>query len=384
MNKKAFIKWQIKELLPIYVICFVLICSIYWLSILGTNLCPKYSLNASTGIYEKYGFYFPPIYGILIPALLASTAIPFSAFSYQTSRIRADFFYQIPLKEKELRRIRLLTSLIILLIIITIAYMFGVLFMFTKQLSTNSSDEYLKTHNYYYNYWYVLLYYPILIILISLHYFTCSYFLSLGTRVIDSILYLILGEGTLTLTFEAFIIMAYLYSKADCLSDLVTSFLSPSFVESYFVTYCLGVLMMKNEIDMSGIWIVSRIISSLGFFLLGGLCSYLMLFKKKDPSGEYAGKGLPTNLYTSLYPHAFMLVAGLYCSVLSATFIRVNNIFFVEGVMSFLMWATAYYFSIVGTNRGFHFEKRNWLIFGSVVAFILIMTVFNGVYFGTN
>lgn len=105
MNKKAFIKWQVKELLPVYIISFALLAVIFWFTILNSNLLPKVFENYGpdgtlNGTYLYYYNALPPLFAIGVPVIILSFVLPFGTFSYQTSHIRSDFFYQVPLKEK--------------------------------------------------------------------------------------------------------------------------------------------------------------------------------------------------------------------------------------------------------------------------------------------
>lgn len=377
MNKKAFIKWQIKELLPIYIISFVLLAVIFWFSILGSNLIPnKYPIYGPSGTIEGYNFYyynaFPPLFAIGVPVILLSFVLPFGVFSYQTSHIRSDFFYQVPLKEKELRRMRLLLNLIIAAIIITIIYWIGVLFIYAKQASMNAQDDYFRDRPYFYNYIYFLPYYFILIVSFACNYFISSYFISLGTRVVDSVFYLIFGQFILALTIISFLLVMVWFSKGnETISTLATYMPSPSFIEPLRLTYTFSSLLMKR-FSIDSLETGVRIASSVSFLALGSFLGWYMLFQKKDPSGEYAGRGTPSSLYISLYPHVFSFVNGLSLTYIIGTMSLgvaiISPIFFI-------LWEATYYFSIVLTNGGFRFNPKNWFGFGGVSLAILVLTI---------
>lgn len=376
MNKKAFLKWQVKESLPIYIISFILLATIFWFTILNSKLIPSYYQNPnSSNSVAYYASAIPPIFAIGVPVILLSFVLPFGSFSYQTSHIRSDFFYQVPLKEKELRRIRLLLNLVIACIIITIVYWIGVLFILSKQTSMNAQSDYFKDNPYFYNYIYFLPYYFVFLVSFACNYFISSYFISLGTRVVDSVFYLIFGQFLLGLTVCAFCLTTKFLLQggqvSDFLSEVLSAFPSPSWIEPLVETYLFSSLLMNNASFSSNV-IGVRIVSSVSFLLLGGFLTWYMLFKKKDPSGEYAGRGTPNNLYKSLYPHAFSFVSGLFLACFVA------DVIYGLGTIApifFIFWGTVYYFSIVLTNGGFRFHWKNWIGFGAVAIVILFLTL---------
>lgn len=375
MNKKALIKWQIKELLPIYIISFVLIAVIFWFTIMASRMMPTvYGFEeGSDNIYINYYEATPPLFAIIIPTLIASTIWPIAIFSYQTSHIRSDFFCQIPLKEKELRKIRIFLNLTILEVITTFVYWIGILFIATAQMSANANEAYFIIFPYYYQYGYFVLYYLILVIAIALNFFVSSYFISLGTRTIESIMYLIFGQLFLAFVFTSILLpinsIASYKERNATLANLVSSLPSFSWLESCMLTNVMNQLIMKSSYSIDGIELIARIVSEIGYLLVGAACIYVMM-AKKDPSGEYAGKPMPINTYISLYPHIFSLMTGL----LIATGIGLLSQA-VTGWMCYILWAGAYYFIIVAVNGGFHFKVRNWIYFGAVCSVTLIMSI---------
>ncbi len=380
MNKKKFIWQQIKEMLPVYIITIILLAAIFWLTSMNSRLAPSYYSNYDGAYYVSYSTAWPPLFAILIPSLLASMALPFICFIYQRKRVRADFFYQLPFKKKEYRRYVLLINLVILLVAITIIYWIGVLIMFCQQIHMNSIDEYLKMSPFYYNYLIFIAYYFYLIICIGLNFFISAFFISLGTRTIDSILYLIFGQ-----LFIAFIFMTLVFAiwgfnrwivetSNEWIVSLISYTASPSWLEIVRGTIHTCIYMAKGEFNIETGELVTRIVSICLYLLLGGLATWYMLFIKKDPSGEYAGKGVPTNTFTASFPHAFAFMLGIYVASIGA--ITNYGLLSIPSIsMSFIMWGIAYYFYIVLTNGGFHFNKKHWIAFGSVAGFTLMLSV---------
>ncbi|HBE98881.1 MAG TPA: hypothetical protein DDW18_02440 [Firmicutes bacterium] len=209
------------------------------------------------------------------------------------------------------------------------------------------------------------------------NYFISSYFVSLGTRTLDSVFYLIFGQFVLGLTISSLILLITCLSNENgILSELMAAMPSPSFIEPMCVTYLFASLALRN-FQITVLETIVRIVSCTCFLSLGSFLGWYMLFGKKDPSGEYAGKGIPINVYTSLYPHFFAAVVGFFM----ATFIGATASYGIVIIapIFFILWAATYYFSIVLINGGFHFNSKNWIISGGVTLTIVVLTIL--VYF---
>lgn len=370
MNKKSYVKWQIKSLLPIYIIIIIVVAFSFLLSILSTDLVPTVYEIENGEMYVVYFSAYPPLYGIAIPSILAALALPISIFSYQTNHVKSDFFYQIPLREKELRKIKLVLNLSILEAIITIVYWIGVILIALKQPLMNiEGGDYFIDNPYYYNYVFFIPYYFYLVLSVAIVFFTSSYFASLGTRVIDTILYLIFGQGFLAFFFTSLVaVLLSISHDNDALSDIVTSFLSFSWLEPCIFTNSFCQWLMNNSVNNMTNTVI-RIISNIGFLLVG-IASFLAVWKKKDPSGEYAGKIKTNNIYTSLYVHLFCLMTGLFSALIVGA-----GVIYVIGWIFFISWCVQYYFLTVAINGGFHFKKRNWYIMIGVASFVLLVSI---------
>ncbi len=385
MNKKSYIKWQIKELLPMYIISFIILAAIFWLTISTSNLAPVFYKN-SDGTFTSYISVstWPPLFAILIPALLISFFLPFFAFSYQRKRTHADFYYQLPFKKNELRRTNLLISYTILATAITIIYWFGVLFIFIKQVQNNANIDYLRANPYYYNYVFFLPYYFVLLVGVSLNYFISSFFISLGTKSIDAALYLVFGQLFLAFFVESVFFLAWAGTKFNTYDSLwMLNALgytpSSSWLETIRSTIIFAQLATTSKVSLETGDMVTRIVSSSAYLLLGGFLTWYMLFKKKDPSGEDAGKGLPTTPIAMAIPHIFALMIGLFTSCSYGLYGTLGTAYFwacfPSMLMSLIMWGVAYYFFIVIANATFHFKKANWIVFASVSAIVVILGV---------
>ncbi len=383
MNKKQYIKWQIKEMLPMYIISFIILGAIFWLTISTSELMPTKFKNYETGDYyiSLSVLSWPPLFAILIPALLLSFFLPYSSFIYQRKRIYSDFYYQLPFKKNELRRTNLLISYTILTIAITIIYWIGILYIFIRQIQLNATDEYFVANNFYYNYVYFIPYYFVLLLGTSLNYFISSFFISLGTKSLDSLLYLIFGQLILAFMVETFLILILVGAKnsdsTEALLNAVSYTPSPSWLENVRSTMIFCDLAMRGSVSLEKGDIITRIVSSSAYLLLGGFLTWYMLFKKKDPSGEDAGKGVPTTPISKAIPHAFALMSGLYISCSFGLYgsSGIGNfwLYLPMMLMEMIMWGVAYYFYMVMANGGFHFKKKNWIAFASVTSIVVIL-----------
>ncbi len=371
-------------MLPVYIITIVLLAAIFWLSSLTSDFLPSHYADSDGKDYIYYGVTsWPTLMKILIPSLIASMALPFITFAYQRKRVRADFYYQLPLKKKAFRRNSLLISLIILLSAITIIYWVGIIIIAAKQNQANLADEYFVNHQFHYNFLLFIPYYFYLIIGIGLNFFISSFFVSLGTRTIDSILYLLFGQ-----IFIAFIVFALLFnvwgfmkfsindSNQEML-NVMTATPSPSWLETIRGTVLFCEYITRGYVNLELSEFVTRIVCTSFYLLLGGFFTWYMLFFKKDPSGEYAGKGVPTNLLSFIFPHAFAFFVGLLISSVGELASISLILSIPSTIMSLVMWGVTYYFYMVLVNGGFHFSKKNWIAYGGVAGVTLIMTIIN-------
>lgn len=380
MNKKAYIKWQLKELLPAYIIGFVLIASAFWITITSSSLMPNVYRDTDTEAISRINLStaYPPLYSILAPAMIFATVLPFACFKYQTNHKASDFFYQIPLKKNELRRINLIINLVILLATITVIYWLGVVIMAIKQgVSNGSMDPYFLEHPYFYNYGYLALFYVVMIAGLSIHYFISSFFISLGTKTIDSIFYLVFGHGVMIGAVETiFLLIAFFSNGWETGSRLTSTYTSISFVETYIDTNYFACFAMGTTFDTYVGFNEARTVCGILYALLGGFVAWYLLFKKKDPSGEFVGKGVPTNKFTFLFPHVFAAMIGILISMASRVLLAYVPLL----AMYIVFWAIAYYFCVVFVNGGFHFGKKNWTYYISIVAAVVLLTIICCVY----
>lgn len=385
MNKKAFIRMQIKELIPIFIAIFISLAAVFWFTILGSNTLPTVFQNGEQTSINYYTAN-PPLAAIIIPSFLAALVLPFAAFSYQTNHIRADFFYQIPLKERELRRIRLLTYFILLEIIVSVVYWIGILFLFSRQVSENAASSFWKDTPYFYNYAWFLLYWLYLLVALGLHFFVSSYFISLGTRVIDSMIYLAIGHVVLVLWFggvmrllDTWTGISYSSSSnevARAFSQFEMAWFNQSWLEPILQTIAIFTPLANNiKPNFTDAYITARVLSSVCYVLIGAGCIVAMMLSK-DPSGERAGHPGARNLYISFYPHVFAVVIGLYLANMIA---RTSVVMVYTGFLSFILWGVAYYFLLVLVKAGFRFRAKTWIAYGSVLGGILFLTILSRV-----
>ena len=377
---------QIKELIPIFIAIFISLAAVFWFTILGSNTLPSVYQNDSETTILYYTAN-PPLLAIIIPSFLAALVLPFAAFSYQTSHIRADFFYQIPMKEKELRRTRLITYFIILEIIISIVYWIGILFLFSRQLSENALSNYWKDQPYFYHYGWFLFYWVYLSLTVGLHFFISSYFISLGTRVIDSMIYLVIGHAVLALWFGGIIMLLDTWTgmsfangsnaAARAFQQFEFAWYNQSWFEPILETITIFAPLANNiSLNLSDIHFAVRILSLLSYAFVGVGCVLAMIFAK-DPSGERAGHAGARNLYISFYPHVLAGVVGLFlANVIARTSVSVMAY---TGFLLFILWGVAYYFLLVLLKAGFRFKAKTWIAFGSVLGGVLILTIFTRV-----
>ncbi len=121
MNRK-YVKHLLKEWLPIAIVAMALLVTPIFLVSMTTSLYNVYRTDSGAlKPTESYGMLLA--YGaLLIGAIFFSCIMPFFVESYRYSKKSTDCYYSLPFKEGELRRIRTVIALIMIIAIFTICY----------------------------------------------------------------------------------------------------------------------------------------------------------------------------------------------------------------------------------------------------------------------
>ena len=298
MKKTNYIKYLIfKEWLPIIIVSLS--------ALLIASLTYIFSVDLyCAGMSDNEMIYIP------ILCLVMTFVMSFVVFSYRFSTKRTDTYYQIPLKQGELKNIRFITGLVVIVSIITVSFIVPYLVLLIRYAAipkiyveqTNTIKEYSKNA---FNIKMLPLVYLVLIALVSLEYFISCFIFSLCHKPVSAILLSISIHAMLAFTlFGGFntidtrsvshntVVHENLYNSSwTCFrySPGITMVISlPELLYQKFVLLSVydGGLLVYSNATMSLIVFIIQI--SLHGIL--GIVSLILLLLKKDDSGELCNK----------------------------------------------------------------------------------------------
>lgn len=345
---KQYIKWQIREWLPVFFVIFLLF-GIAFLAPSSINEVGN-TRNAQTNL-ESIGVTFS----------VAVMIFPLFALDYRYKKSKADTFMQAPFKERQLRTSRLLIGLIGILILFTLIYICGVLIIYFRQLNASS--------NYFYHYEYYVAAYFFLILFGSIEYFISASIASFSDNVIDAIFLLLVANTIRTLLFSSF--TSYYSAILDVYCGMYTYTgieiftLAPSFyAPGVYSDFCFSSLILENEIGDAFFGNEHALFdTSLCIYLVMGLASFFYIFMSKEPSGEHAGSNGPRNAAISLLPHLSYILFSIW-------FIAITYSLPVILWVCYFVFAILEYCILAFYHRSFKLPKLSFLYLG--VSYLLI------------
>ena len=102
-------------------------------------------------------------------------------------------------------------------------------------------------------------------------------------------------------------------------------------------------------------------INVIAFLLIGLICAWLMLFAKKDPAGELAGKAGARNRGIAWIPHLFMLSAGFVMAGATQLVIYSDGVLIVVFCFVLASWAVIYFLLLFASRATIRFAKQDWI-----------------------
>ena len=346
---KRYAKYQFKKWVPLLVI-FALVMTLSFAFV--NAISPTYGRTSTIyGIPVPKGSSIVPFLGLSIPAFLCSAAMSLFVFSYRTSKQAADAFYQSNIDMKDIRKVRILLGLGILLLSFTIAFLLGFALYairyfstpesFVRSLSGGDEITYVRlTHRFA---WYPLFFLLLALALVG-QYFMNLFLAGQGNYLFDQLCLLFFGNILLCVV----IVIPTLYID----SAMSVSYASRQGIHSPYeygfgvVTPLLFATALGRQLIASPsgefIWDAVTLHSGISTILVFALDAFVAVicFKANDPSGENGGLHKVRNRYVALIPHATALFSGIAVSCM--------NFFIYLGVVS-------YYFPILVTSSVFSF-----------------------------
>lgn len=363
---KSYWKWQFKNAIPFMIVVFSLMTIIPLISVL--SLSPYETFYATESGYIGYSAISPSVLLLenLIPALIAISIAPFVVYSYRYSLRSVDTFYQASRKEGYAKRTRSFIYAGIVLASFTIIFWLSVLgvFLKIKYGRIPENNEYAIYARVQYDFiWYLPAYFMSLVALI-LQFGIASFFISKGNSLLRSIFNLVLGECFLGFIFlglfiyiETIVVCCQLGEGAMVSVDGLFASVGTARGGGYLTHNASIALpaafiyqLFKDRIAMNTVSPLFVFNDSMAFFssitiifliiyMAFGIFGLVLIFKEKEPSGEYAGKTNSPNILPDVIFHAGMGTIGLLefsCSLLSLIslitgFISFGVIYFANG-----------------------------------------------------
>ena len=374
MNKKL-LKTTIKEFLPIFIIITIILISF---AISGGNLQSYhvYANNSNNYVNSPYNLSVSNTIGIylyLVPTFLVAIIIPFFAMNYRYNLAKADFYMSLPLKEKELKRYRVLTMLVILLIAFTLSFI--VFFITARSAYLSDIGKYANDDRYHlfnYNFIYFILVFFILLAALTAHYFISAALFNQSNSskqsfniVFATLLIPFIFAPTISLILSIYENNALGIYSVDYSPILLSpTFLTDKLLSSLSIGH--NFVLCKTAFQDSLIW------TSISLLGLGGIgCGYYVL-GVKDPSGEYSGKIEFRNKFPVVVIHVlFALIFALIAA--SFTFSRT---YVVQAIILSILSIVGYYIVFATTLRSFKISKINLIIMLSLVGLFIILIIF--------
>lgn len=388
MNKK-YIKWQLKQWVPLTIVTFFIMIIPFFIIYLASFSSITNSLfMISTDYFGDISYpIMTPWLMISIPACVMTIVIPIFVCQYRYKRKSADLFLQAPFQTGGMLRNRSLLGLGILDVDFTLAYWIAYIMVYIKQAVLNGNESYLRMYNleeyiknyggYYYNFGAVAACFLVGLILLSLAYYVNVYIASLGTNQLSGTLFLLLSATVLSLGFFPY--TYYLYSvkaiEENSVVSLLSSWSAVNFVTSPFVWFrsaiCTGTYSSLIS-DLGTVQIVMFYVNN-AIFLVLGIVAAVFINKGLKESGEEMGKPVSTKLFPRLIIHIFFFTIAVMNAVLSSSIsFLFTGVSTIGSIISFSLYS---YLGCALITKRFKLTKLDWILWGSNIGVLTILSV---------
>ena len=359
---KSYLKLSITRKLPLYVVLSILLLTVAFSS--------ATSVEFETNRYFEYN---PSpdaaISGLIIIFVLIMTILPFFSMNYRYSLARSDLYRQVGIKDRKIRIGEHLSSLIIVSISFTIAFIVLVSILLFRNYGPVTKEPAF----YLYYQWYIPLYFAVLLIGAG-QYFISYLLISRGNTFINSLL--MLAAGTIFLNFLVFVFVSYISSEISTGTYYV---FGPTFIGySYYLTRIFEDLIRSNCVYMfdggtfseDAAHEIAAFFSFLAQFAAGTTLGIIALIKEKDPSSEYAGKPDSDKPYQEIVFHAGFAVLGLAIGTL-----MIDSLFsLIICLLYFTTYVVAYYTLYGLLHRNFKLKGRQAAILFGIAGFDILFS----------
>ena len=359
MKTSKFVLWQIKKWLPLFIVTALIV-----LVLLRSDIVLVDSSTLNTFTFIAF-------------------ITPLFVFSERFDKGAADAYRAFPANKLQIKRIKILIMLAYLAVLVTVTYLFGLIFYFVNHGSAQSGQ-----YEMFYEYdpykmigagpgSFFMSYLFLLLFTATTFLFNCT-LASLGNFLLTSIIYMSAGTLLISGLIPAFILT---FASKDALGTYIVNFVNGNFLGvggTYGKQFAISAIMYKmysipqfEDVTFSTASTVIMIILFVIELGVGALCFFL-----KDPSGEHYSMAGSRNDNHKIILYASFLVTFMIVAFLSGLFGGILPQYAaVYLVMLFVSTAIGSYISLVVFNKRFALNKKELIIFSSVVAAGLIITI---------
>ncbi len=387
MNRKAFIRWQIKNFLPFFAILLAIVSSSFFSFAFATNVAyMPYNDPAIAGAESNNSGIIASVFGLLtdgsglsasffsfaIVGFLYATVIPFVVYYYRYNKKASDAYGQFPAKRGEIIRIRVIIGQVMGLIVLAGIFLVGSLIILLRQVIHNV----VSGESFYFEYGYFFLFFLVYVITWSMVYyfncFACSRAHCLKNAVITVAAYQVVVS---LLLIAIYTYSASLWSVLNRDGNLLPDWLFT--FTPYFPTFYFGAIFSRlayngHTGDLSVLGSYQAIVSLLGSLLVTGGAA-VGVFLDKEPSGETYGLSKPRAIQDKIGLHLAGTVFLFFIAVISSGIGTLLSIFLIA--MAVVMYAGVYLLLLFIYYKNLRLTKTDWIFYAANVASALILAI---------
>ena len=303
---KKYLPTLLKEWIPLIAISFFLIITPPFITSINYDFYQVLPYRNYQSVGREISL---SVLSVVISSTILAALFALFVENYRFKRIKTDFYYSAPFKEKELRRIRTLTALALLLIIFTLSYWLPLALYYVRYglaepptIDTAASGNMYVIKERMVDPLWLLLGYLSSAVLLSSSFFFSSFLVRLGNSLTSSVLLLLGGSIAFAAFFPALALWLSIPINSKLGGDQID--FVPLAFQTYgvsapgfnFAAFFLGPILYGNNLPAGSIYdkivtnpayLASFIVSLLISIALGAFSAYT-LFSKEDPSGEWS------------------------------------------------------------------------------------------------
>lgn len=388
---RSYVIHLLKRYIPVYAVTGAILFSLFLSLVVNNEAAYSWNITMDGSRYYRSA----PSSDLLvffIPLALLSIIAPLFANTYRYSIKSVDVFYQVGKGDKKIRYLNNLVLWIGIVVIYTVLFLTSMLMLFIKQLplaGQTVTTERAEYHYIMFNFGYYILAYLLLVIFSSLNYFISCYLVTRSNNLVNSMLTLYLGELLLiallmTPFWYVYAIITRLghydiYNANFVFGARTLSIVSPvSWLYYLFDPLIVGKEITMDNRDQTKVSLALGIVFLALFVILSIVCIFAF-FKEKESSGEYAGKPAGRDKLQSIIFHtAFALIAlwlGFGYSIFSSFVYGIIN--YISLITTFVVFGALYYVFTGLINRNFKLNKKQLILYFSVMGIYVVSAVVN-------